>query len=88
MSRILQIRLDDKTKTDVDQLFKSLGLDTSTAVRIFFKAALESGGIPFPVKRHIPNPEMLEAMEDVRNRRNLYGPYNTAKEAINAMLED
>jgi len=49
MAKILQVRLDDKTKTDVDILFSSLGLDTSTAVRIFFKAALERGGIPFPV---------------------------------------
>jgi len=88
MSKILQVRLDEQTKTDVDNLFDSLGLDTSTAVRIFFKAVLEYGGIPFPVKRYVPNPEMLEAIDDVRNRRNLHGPYNTAKEAIAAMLED
>ena len=32
--------------------------------------------------------ESLEAMEDVRLGRNLYGPFATAAEAVRAMLED
>ena len=46
----IQVRIDDKIKTEADTLFSNLGLDTSTAVRIFISAALETGGIPFPVK--------------------------------------
>jgi addiction module RelB/DinJ family antitoxin len=51
MSKTLQIRIDDTMKAAIDELFSSLGMDTSTAVRIFFAAALECGGIPFPVQR-------------------------------------
>jgi DNA-damage-inducible protein J len=87
MVKSLQIRIDDETKTAADALFASLGLDLSTAVRIFLMASLRANGLPFPVRKTL-NPETLEAMEDVRRNRNLYGPYKTAKEAVAAMLED
>ena len=87
----IQIRVDDDIKAAADELFISLGLDTSTAVRIFLAAALENDGLPFLVK-HIkerkPNAELYEAMKDVRLRRNLVGPFDTVDEAMKAMLED
>jgi len=84
----IQIRVDDQIKMAADSLFGSLGLDTSTAVRMFLSAALENDGIPFVVKRRRPNADLLEAIEDTRTRRNLHGPYKTAEEAIAAALED
>lgn len=84
----LQVRLNDELKTKADELFTGLGLDTSTAVRIFLTAALEHGGLPFEVK-HLPfSQEMSQAIYESRNRVNLNGPYDTAQEAVNAMLED
>ncbi len=88
MQKVLQIRIDSRLKAAADRLFASLGLDTSTAVRIFFNAALEEGGIPFEVKHKTPNAALRQAMEDVRNGVGLSKPYKTAKEAIAAMLED
>jgi len=87
----IQIRIDDNTKAAADSLFGSLGLDTSTAVRIFISAALEHDGIPFDVKHDVerkPNAELLEAIEDVRLRRNLIGPFDTVDDAMKALLED
>ena len=87
----IQIRVDDGIKSAADALFSELGLDTSTAVRIFLSASIEEDGIPFPVKRvreKIPGAELREAMEDVRLGRNLHGPFTTAKEAVRSMLED
>ena len=49
----IQVRIDDKLKTEADNLFSSLGLDTSTAVRIFIAASLEKRGIPFAVRQEI-----------------------------------
>jgi len=49
MAKTIQVRVDDKLKATADSLFESLGLDTSTAVRIFLIAAIEKGGIPFDV---------------------------------------
>jgi DNA-damage-inducible protein J len=84
----IQIRVDDTIKAAADSLFDSLGLDTSTAVRMFLSAALANGGIPFPVKRREPNADLQEAITDTRMRRNLHGPYKTAEEAVAAMLSD
>lgn len=86
MSKTIQIRVDDVLKKTADELFLSLGLDTSTAIRIFLTMAVETGGIPFDVK--IPNASLKQSMLDVINRKNLSPRYKTAEEAINAMLED
>jgi addiction module RelB/DinJ family antitoxin len=50
----IQIRVDDTTKKIADSLFGSLGLDTSTAVRMFLSAAISEGGLPFNVKKQKP----------------------------------
>ncbi len=84
----LQVRIDDTLKTNSDSLFSSLGLDTPTAVRIFLTAAQEYNGFPFPVNRRPISAESSEAIEDARLHRNLHGPYNSAEDAVAAMLED
>ena len=84
----IQVRVDDRTKEAADTLFSSLGLDTSTAVRMFLSASLANDGIPFAVKHREPNADMLEAITDTRKRRNLHGPYKSAEEAVAAMLSD
>jgi addiction module RelB/DinJ family antitoxin len=46
--------VDDETKAKADTLFSSLGLDTSTALRMFLASAFECNGFPFDIrkKRH------------------------------------
>lgn len=83
----VQIRVDDSLKARVDQLFTSLGMDTTTAVRMFFIASLERNGIPFEV-RHTADHSLEAAIRDSRTRQNLHGPYDSAKSAVEAMLED
>ena len=83
----IQIRIDDDIKTAADSLFSNLGLDTSTAIRMFLTAAIAKDGLPFAVKRRSPKADLLKAIEDTRNRRNLHGPFKTAQEAVTAMLE-
>jgi DNA-damage-inducible protein J len=51
----IQIRVDDSIKSAADSLFSSLGLDTSTAVRMFLSASLERSGLPFSVRRYKPD---------------------------------
>lgn len=84
----LQIRIDDTLKKQADMLFSSLGLDTSTAIRIFLNAAIENSGIPFSVQhKSIPH-SFQETVYDSRFQRNLNGPFNTAEDAVTSMLED
>lgn len=83
----LQVRVNDELKSQADLLFASLGFDTSTAVRIFLTAAVENNGLPFEVRHTLPE-NMRQAVYDSRNRVNLHGPYQSAEEAVEAMLED
>jgi len=84
----IEVQVDDNTKAELDSLFSGLGLDTPTAVKIFFAKSLEYDGIPFAVNHRALSLEMLEAVEDTRLRRNLIGPFKTAEEAVAAMLEE
>ena len=51
MAKTIQVRVDDHLKDSADMLFSSLGLDTSTAIRMFLVASMEIGGIPFAIIR-------------------------------------
>ena len=46
----IQVRVDDATKARADALFSSLGMDTSTAVRVFLTRSLAYGGFPFELR--------------------------------------
>ena len=46
----MTIRIDHDIKVRATKLFKSLGLDMSTATGIFYRQALQHHGLPFDVK--------------------------------------
>ena len=84
----MAIRIDDSLKKQADNLFSSLGLDTSTAIRIFLNSAIENAGIPFSVQHKAIPYSLQEAVYDSRFRRNLNGPFDNAADAVASMLED
>lgn len=73
MASTIQVRVDDELKTKSDALFKDLGTDTTTAIRMFLTQALAVNGFPFEIKRATANSyealsevEMLEKLEKSR----------------------
>ena len=46
---LIQIRIDRPLKEEVADIFSSLGMDISTAVRVFLQRCRAEKGIPFPV---------------------------------------
>jgi len=48
---LIQVRVDAELKQEAEALLKDLGLDASTAVRIFFKQMIAQSGIPFALSR-------------------------------------
>ncbi len=86
MSSTIQVRVDDDLKAKSDQLFKDLGTDTTTAIRIFLTQALAVNGFPFEIKRASTNPfealsevEILDKLEQSRKNAML-GMYRDATE--------
>jgi DNA-damage-inducible protein J len=46
---VLQTRVDVDTKRKAEELFDSLGLDTTTAIRLFLKQSINQQRIPFEI---------------------------------------
>ena len=44
---LVQARMDARLKDSVAAIYDALGIDLSTAIRMFFKRTLMVGGIPF-----------------------------------------
>lgn len=79
----LTLRMEPELKEQAANLFKSLGMDLSTATNIFYRQALRCHGLPFEVKLDEPNETTYEAMES----KDVYGPFDTVDalmEALNA----
>ena len=79
MAKTIQVRVDDQLKNSVDSLFSSLGLDTSTAIRMFLVAAIEAGGIPFAV-RHCADRD--SAVREAINYQRGGGEFLSAEQSL------
>jgi len=95
MMTTVQARVNDTLKQTADGILKSVGLDLSTAIRMFLTAVVNEHGLPFQVKSpwyvsedgeiwDFTVAELEEVIADVEAGRT-YGPYDTAAEAIAAM---
>ena len=47
---LIQIRVEDNLKKKAAQIYSDLGIDISTAVRMFLKRTVMENGIPFNMK--------------------------------------
>ncbi|WP_203267852.1 type II toxin-antitoxin system RelB/DinJ family antitoxin [Streptococcus uberis] len=52
----IAVRVDDQLKDDATELFQSLGLDMSTAIKMFLIQSVKTQSIPFEIKN---NPSIL-----------------------------
>ena len=46
---IIQVRVDNSLKEQAMSLFDGLGIDISTAIRVFLKKCIAENGIPFSI---------------------------------------
>jgi len=56
---LIQVRVDEIFKKEVDGLFAELGFDTPTAIRIFLKQAVKWRGLPFEVNAEVKVPSKV-----------------------------
>ena len=87
---LLQVRVDDSLKDEAAAVFESLGIDTSTAVRMFLKRSVMENGIPFrmtlPKSPYVAERgyrAMVEMSEDAKRS----GVSDMTLEEINAEIE-
>ncbi len=65
----INIRIDAETKNQAQELFSSLGMDLTTAINIFIKKSIATGGIPFAVS-HEPfySARNIEALKESKKQ--------------------
>jgi DNA-damage-inducible protein J len=78
-SSLVQVRVEANIKKQVDELFRSIGLDTASAIRLFFTQALEYNGIPFSVRR---NPAKKESFSAQGKYKGLYSTDEFLKQKL------
>ena len=91
MASTIQVRVDDDLKKKSDNLFKELGTDTTTAIRMFLNQAVAHNGFPFEIKKISENPylplseeQLLQKLELSRKHAE-QGQYRNADDVISDM---
>lgn len=82
----INIRVDDNVKAQAQELFKTLGLDTTTAINIFLRQSIRENKIPFEIKADKPNNETIEAMQEVEDM--ISGKIPKQTQSIDSLFED
>ncbi|WEV39961.1 type II toxin-antitoxin system RelB/DinJ family antitoxin [Lactobacillus sp. ESL0684] len=78
MNKTLQARMDSQLMDKAEGILKDLGLNRSTALKMFYQQIVLNDGLPFEVKKpDKPNNATLQAMhEDLSKTK----AYNDSKE--------
>ena len=91
MASTIQLRVEDDLKAKSDSLFRDLGTDTTTAIRMFLTQAVAMNGFPFEIKKNTANPyvpmtedALLQKLETSRKHAD-EGKYRDADDVISDM---
>ncbi len=80
----LHIRVEPNVKERAEETLKDLGLSITDAINVFLNQVILHDGIPFEIKKPRYNKETLQALEDVKNKRNL----SKAFDSVDEMFEE
>lgn len=79
------IKIEPELKKESQALFESMGMSLSTAVNIFLRQAVREQAIPFRIGTPTPNAVTLQAMENAENDADLFGPFDTVADMMEAL---
>lgn len=82
----MTIRIEPELKEQATALFKSLGMDLSTATDVFYRQALRCNGLPFEVKAaDESNAVTYATMEAAEKEEDIYGPFDSVSDLMKAL---
>ena len=86
---IVQLRIDDELKLQAVSVYEKLGIDLSSAIRMFLKRSVMVNGIPFSMildeKAYDPE-AATKAMKNMNDSAKKSGASNMTVEEINAEI--
>ena len=65
MASTIQVRVDDELKIKAEELFRELGTDMTTAIRMFLTQAVAMNGFPFEIRKVNANPYAALTQEEL-----------------------
>ena len=80
---VLQIRVEDELKNQAGAIYNELGMDLSTAVRMFLKRSVLVGGIPFDTKVDESTLKAIQAVRQMQEISKLNGNSEMTLDEIN-----
>ena len=86
---IVQLRIDDELKLQAVTVYEKLGIDLSSAIRMFLKRSVMVNGIPFSMilDEKANDPETAtKAMKNMNESAKKSGASNMTLEEINAEI--
>lgn len=81
----MTVRMNREVKQQAQQLFAELGMDMTTAINVFLRQSIRSQGFPFDVRIEEPNKKTYAAMEAAESEEDLYGPFDTVSDLMEAL---
>jgi DNA-damage-inducible protein J len=66
-TEMLSTRIDHDTKVAFTYICDEVGLSPSQAIKLFAKAVINHGGIPFDLKAKRPNTDTISAIQQLEN---------------------
>ncbi len=87
---LVQVRIDEDLKNQATAVYDALGIDLSTAVRMFLKRSVMMKGVPFSMT--LPNSELktekaLKAFWSLNREAQINGTSDMSLDEINAEID-
>ncbi len=86
----INVRIDNETKKQAEEVFTNLGLTASTAINLFYKQVIRTGSIPFELKIDTPNRKTVRAFKEIEKMEKhpqKSKPYKTTSELMVDLLK-
>lgn len=87
---LVQVRVDDKLKEQATAVYDALGIDLSTAVRMFLKRSIMVNGVPFNMtlpKSDFKAEKAARALQELSNSALDNGTSELTLDEINAEID-
>ena len=87
----LYVRIEPDVKEQAENILSALGIPASNAINMFYKQIILHGGLPFEVKRAVPNSETRAALaeyEQMKRNPEAYKRHDSFDEALNESRTD
>lgn len=84
---VLQVRVSEELKNQAAAVYNELGIDLSTAIRMFLKRSILEGGFPFATKLDETTLKAIIAIENMRTTSEKNGNSSMTLKEINEEIK-